>query len=165
MKILFLDIDGVLNSRRYDRERDPATQGNIDETRLPLLCRILEETGARIVLSTSWRLYWDPDPARCAPEWAAVGPSLSRFGLEAYDRTPAYNGNNRDREIRDWLEAHRGEVESFAILDDTPYGWGDLADRLVRTDPNRGRGLMESHAERVIGLLQTPWNGGGAAET
>ena len=116
------------------------------------------------MLSTSWRLYWDPDPTRCAPEWAAVGRSLARFGLKAYDRTPAYNGNNRDREIRDWLEAHRGEVESFAILDDTPYGWGDLADRLVRTDPNRGRGLMESHAEQVIGLLRTPWNGGGAVE-
>ena len=33
MKIIFLDIDGVLNSVRYDRQRT-VNQGNIDETRL-----------------------------------------------------------------------------------------------------------------------------------
>ena len=54
LKILFLDIDGVLNSARYDALRLP-DQGNIDETRLPLLQRIIGETQAKIVLSSSWR--------------------------------------------------------------------------------------------------------------
>ena len=156
MRVLFLDFDGVLNSDQYNRQRDPRTQGNLDETRLPLLCRILEETGAVIVLSTSWRLYWSPDPALCAPEWRETGEVLTRYGIPVLDRTPAYNGNSRDREIRDWLAAHAGEVESFAILDDIPFGWGDLSDRLVRTDMRKGRGLMESHVQKAIALLQTP---------
>lgn len=160
VKVLFLDIDGVLNSRRYDRVRDPATQGNIDETRLPLLCRILSETGAVLVLSSSWRQYWDPDPTRRAPAWKAVGDSLDRYGVTVFDRTPDYAGDNRDREIRDWLEAHRSEVESFAILDDRAMGWGDLSDRLVRTDYRRGYGLMESHTEQAVRLLETPCNFG-----
>ena len=156
MKVIFLDIDGVLNSAAYQAEWGGDPPSNVDETRLPLLCRILEETGAVIVLSTSWRLYWSPDPALCAPEWRETGEVLTRYGIPILDRTPAYNGNNRDREIRDWLAAHAGEVESFAILDDIPFGWGDLSDRLVRTDMRKGRGLMESHVQKAIALLQTP---------
>ena len=156
MKVIFLDIDGVLNSAAYQAEWGGDPPSNVDETRLPLLRRILEETGAVIVLSTSWRLYWSPDPALCAPEWRETGEVLTRYGIPILDRTPAYNGNNRDREIRDWLAAHAGEVESFAILDDIPFGWGDLSDRLVRTDMRKGRGLMESHVQKAIALLQTP---------
>ena len=60
MKILFLDIDGVLNSWRYDQERI-SLQDNIDETRLPLLSRIVSSTNAKIVLTSSWRKHWERD--------------------------------------------------------------------------------------------------------
>ena len=156
MKILFLDIDGVLNSARYDAERRARAMGNVDETRLPLLRRIVEETGALIVLSTSWRVYWDSDPARCAPEWVDIGDLFSAYGLEIYDKTPSYPGNNRDCEVRDWLIDRKEAVKSFVILDDMSFGWGDLADRLVRTSYHRGRGLGEEHVERAIRLLMTP---------
>ena len=64
MKVIFLDIDGVLNSIAFDRERINE-QGNIDETRLPLLKQILDETGALIVLSSLWRKHWDKEPSLC----------------------------------------------------------------------------------------------------
>ena len=47
-------------------------------------------------------------------------------------------------------------MESFVILDDQRFGWGDLEERLVRTDMKIGRGLMDAHAERAIALLLTP---------
>ena len=153
MKVIFLDIDGVLNSERYRNEWGGDPPSNVDDTRLPLLLRIVEETGAVIVLSTSWRRHWNSDPALRAPGWKAVGDSFDRFGIEFYDRTPDYEGNNRDCEIRNWLAAHKDEVESFVILDDYGFGWGDLADRLVKTSEQLGRGLMEKHAERAIELL------------
>ena len=156
MKVIFLDIDGVLNSKRYSNERDWRTQGNIDETRLPLLRRIVEETGAVIVLTTTWRKYWSPDPALWDPRWQQSGEAFARHGLEIFDRTPAYEGNNRDCEVRDWLAAHKDEVESFVILDDMHLGWGDLADRLVQTSARIGRGLMENHVEKAIQLLMIP---------
>ena len=46
MKVIFLDIDGVLNSRAYDRKRNRNEQTDIDETRLPLVKEIIERTGA-----------------------------------------------------------------------------------------------------------------------
>ena len=59
MKILFLDIDGVLNSRAYDRKRNWSELTNIDETRLPLVKKIIDKTGAKIVLISTWRRHWD----------------------------------------------------------------------------------------------------------
>ncbi len=157
MRVLFLDFDGVLNSDRYAKERDWRTQGNIDETRLPLLRRIIDETGAVIVLSTSWREHWDPDPSLCAPGWQPTGELFARYGIEILDRTPKYGGGyDRDLEIRAWLTAHGDDVESFAILDYQRFGWGDLEERLVQTDMKVGRGLMERHAEKAIELLLTP---------
>ena len=55
MKIIFLDIDGVLNSKAYDSKRDWNKQTNIDETRLPLIKQIVEATDAKIVLTSTWR--------------------------------------------------------------------------------------------------------------
>ncbi len=52
MKIIFLDIDGVLNSRTYDRKRNWNEQTDIDESRLPLVKEIVDSTGAEIVLSS-----------------------------------------------------------------------------------------------------------------
>lgn len=55
MKVIFLDIDGVLNSRTYDRKRNWNEQTDIDETRLPLIKEIVDATDAKIVLSSTWR--------------------------------------------------------------------------------------------------------------
>ena len=157
MRVIFLDVDGVLNTERYLRERDPRTQSILDETRLSLLRRIVEETGAVIVLSTSWRRHWDPDPTKWDETWKPCGEALCRHGLTVYDRTPDYgdhSGNNRDREVRDWLAAHGREAESFVILDDILMGWEELSARLVRTNPYRG--LTEAQAGEAIRHLLTP---------
>ena len=55
MKVIFLDIDGVLNSRAYDRKRNWNEQSDIDETRLTLVKEIVDATEAKIVLSSTWR--------------------------------------------------------------------------------------------------------------
>lgn len=157
MRVIFLDFDGVLNTERYLRARDPRTQSILDETKLSLLRRIVEETGAVIVLSTSWRRHWDPDPTLWDATWKPCGEALCRHGLTVYDRTPDYgdhSGNNRDREVRDWLAAHSGEVESFVILDDILMGWEELEGRLARTNPFRG--LTAELAEKAVRLLLTP---------
>lgn len=58
MKIIFLDFDGVLNSASYCRlHREPGVL--LDPTRMALLRRIIETTGAEIVLSTSWKEHWE----------------------------------------------------------------------------------------------------------
>ena len=152
MKIIFLDIDGVLNSRRYDRLRS-ATDGNIDVSRLPLLKSIIDSTGAKIVLSSTWRAHWTPEPLLCDPIGQELNRLFADYGIAIYDKTPAISASDRAMEIRSWLQASPMPIESFVILDDIWGGWGDLSPRLVRTSPMIGRGLEEKQVQEAIWLL------------
>ncbi len=153
MKVIFLDFDGVLNSVQYDRSRS-ADQGNIDETRLVLLKELIAQTGARIVLSTSWRKHWNHDPSLCDSVGEEINAVFGRSGLQIYDKTPEMKPSNRTAEIRAWLQAHSGVVTDFVILDDIVFGWEELEPCLVKTNPRIGRGLERSHVEKAAALLK-----------
>ena len=143
MKILFLDIDGVLNSRAYDRKRNWNEQTDIDETRLPLVREIIDKTGAKIVLISTWRSHWNRDENL-----------ISKYGLAIYDKTPDLGLlSKRKDEVKAWLAEHAGEVENFVILDDYRFGWDDLSDFYIHTNPHYGLGLEEEHVEKAIALL------------
>lgn len=152
-KILFLDIDGVLNSARYQRIRTD-TDGNIDKTRLPLLKKIIDETDAEIILSSTWRLHWDSDEKLCDPVGKELNVLFAEYGLFIMDKTPVLEWSYlRADEIAEWLKLHEGEYGNFVILDDTFSGWCDLQNYLVKTDFLIGRGLEEKHVQKAIDIL------------
>lgn len=158
MRVIFLDIDGVLNSAAYDRGKREL-DGNIDPTRLPLLRRIADEGGAEIVLSSTWRHYWDRDPDECTRVGAELDRVFREAGLAIYGKTPTLEGRVdavRPHEIRAWLVDHP-DVESFVIIDDILFGWGDLQDRVVRTSYYSGHGLEADHVFEALRILGTPW--------
>lgn len=154
MKVLFLDIDGVLNSRAYDRTRDYTKDTNIDPSRLPLVKKIVDRTGAAIVLSSTWREDWEKDPSRCKKGGKYIDRIFNEHGLHIYDKTPDLGLTAlRKDEVAAWLSETDEPIESFAILDDYPFGWGELSDRFVKTDPRNGLGLEQEHVERIVALL------------
>lgn len=143
-KVLFLDIDGVLNSHRtaiafggmpFRVHRDRAM---FDEVAIRLIAGIVKAAGAGIVLSSSWRL--------SDSRWADIGPAL---GLPIFDRTPSMLGP-RGREIGAWLEAHP-EVDTYAIVDDDPDMLPDQLPFFVQTDMHDG--LTWTKAVRLADLL------------
>lgn len=154
MKIIFLDIDGVLNSRIYDRKRNRDELTDIDETRLPLVKELVAATGAKIVLSSSWRVHWDKFPDSCDEDGVYINDTFSKYGLEIYGKTP-YLGicANRHDEVKAWLDNAQGIVDSFVIIDDYRYGWFELNDNLVLTNPNFGLGLEEEHVLKAVSIL------------
>ncbi len=154
MKVIFLDIDGVLNSRAYDRKRNWNEQTDIDETRMPLVKKIVDETGAKIVLSSTWRVHWDECADRRDADGVYVNDTFAKYGLEIYGKTPDLGIKfDRPDEIRAWLQAAQEIIESFVIIDDYRYGWGKLSDRFVKTNPNFGAGLEEEHVRTAIEIL------------
>ena len=150
MKIIFLDIDGVLNSRQYDSGRSMA-EGNIDVSRLLLLKQLVEQTGAKIVLTSSWRRHWDR-AGECTDE---IGKELEdtfgRFGICLYDKTPELE-KDRSKEINEWLAMNR-DFNAFVVIDDIKFGWYELAPFVVNTDYHIGRGLEQRHIEKAIKIL------------
>ena len=130
MKILFLDIDGVLNSTRtcvafggYPMELTHIAA--FDQVAIRLIQRLCDSAGVQIVLSSAWRLH-------C--HFKDAGEAL---GLPIIDRTPSGMGP-RGREIQDWLDAQPEPVECYAIIDDDGDMLPEQLAHFVKTDGHEG---------------------------
>lgn len=151
MKVIFLDIDGVLNSAVYDRQRTEK-DGNIDKTRLALVKELVDKTEAKIVLSSSWRNHWEKNADECDEVGKEIVSDFASAGLEIYGKTPKVGYLERSEEIRMWLNENP-VVEGFVIFDDNGYGWGDLSDNFIQTNYRIGRGLEQEHIDKALELL------------
>lgn len=124
MKVIFLDVDGVLNSevsRELDREKfDNWMECEVSEMHVNNLKRIVDETGAKIVLSSSWRYDFPQISGRQVisdPLTMVLVRKLRDAGLEIFDVTPDLHGKMRGLEVQEWLNNHP-EVKRYVILDD-----------------------------------------------
>ena len=164
-KIIFLDIDGVLNNEETAFE----TGIKIDEQKVGILKHIVEETGAEIILSSSWkrgycRFIKDGLQAK-DPAFKLLYDSLEKVGLKISGVTPISSESGpcaRPLEIREWLYRFY-RIFSYVILDDDIFwDWGFLQRNVVTTTtfyPENGSshqyvtGLTMEHAERAIAIL------------
>jgi hypothetical protein len=152
VKVIFLDIDGVLNSEQYIRECDGCGIV-IDPSKMVLLKQIVDATGAKIVLSTSWREHWSKGTAQCDSTGVLMNSIFGAYGLQIFDKTPQLH-TRREEEIRNWLDAHP-EVENFVVLDDMLLSGDFLSGHFVKTSGYFG-GMDETDVQDAIGIL----NGG-----
>jgi hypothetical protein len=134
VKIIFLDVDGVLNNfgliARYGFDY-------IDDGCVSLLSQVVKTTGAEIVLSSSWRLE--------ESNLSLVRAALGRSGLKIKDCTP-FLRMARIQEIKQWIKDHP-EVTKFVILDDDEdAGFG--LDGFFQTDPEVG--FTSKIAEKIV---------------
>jgi HAD domain in Swiss Army Knife RNA repair proteins len=149
LTIVFLDIDGVLNSD--DRRSRLAESSSLDPRAVARLNSILLETGARLVLSSSWR-------------YVILGGAMTLQGFEYLLRThgvandclaghtcPDEETAGRGAQIRRWLDEH-GPVTAWAALDDMPLDLGDDSWHHVQTDPRVG--LSDDDAASIICILR-----------
>ncbi len=164
-RIIFLDIDGVLNTeRQHDRcvsEGIAPVDGfgyAFDPIAVINLKRIVEETGADIVISSSWK-FWGLSTMQKL--WASrdlpgkiidVTPNTvsDEMLLEidlSYMELPAGKGS----EIKEWLDTKGSEVTHYAILDDVPDMLSEQESHFVQIDPKIG--ITEDDAEQIIKIL------------
>lgn len=155
MKILFLDIDGVLNNQAlFKKNHEEYNRSGkfepypVDFDSIAELNRVLDETGAFIVLSSSWR-----GVEELEDRLAEVGV-LNR--CHPHYRTPRHGSPdkpyvNRGTEIKDWLDNHP-EVGTFAIVDDDSDMLEEQMPYFVQTSFEFG-GLSTEKADRLISVL------------
>ena len=150
MKVVFLDFDGVLNSAEYRSNADDYHSNFIDERKIGMLADFANETDAKIVLTTQWRLHWNEGCVQAHPDGERINALFEKHGLKIYSKTD-YLDNNRNLEIADWLVRH--DVESYVIFDDVDFGWSESNRiRFVRTDDSAD-GLSEENlatAKRIF---------------
>lgn len=85
MKVIFCDIDGVLNEDTTPT-RTKSRVIFIDEEKLLRLKRIVDATGAKIVLSSTWR--YDRDNPSYNADFLELQEAFHKAGLVFYDYTP-----------------------------------------------------------------------------
>lgn len=155
MKVIFLDIDGVLNSEKYYTEHlEDMMENPVDRECVKRLKRIVDATGARIVLSSSWRTGWSRKKDQMDELCRKLVEILAEYQLEIYDKTCILNNGERGREIKFWIKNAPEKVESFVILDDHDFQWEKyrLWKRWVQTDYSDG-GLQEQDVEKAVKIL------------
>jgi hypothetical protein len=125
MKVIFLDIDGVLNRTSFVwiDEDNP-----IDPKSAELLNELLLQTGAKIVVSSSWRLTVGPNRWNSFESYEAFFGMLRKSGVhgEFIGVTVNFNDENKCRgdEILDWLKSMKKGVLSSKRTE--PKRWSEL---------------------------------------
>lgn len=155
-KVIFLDIDGVLNSLPYannhpDEELNPEN--------LKRLAEIQHKTDAAIVLSSTWKDCDHPDEPDVYYMYENLINTLKIYGLSIQDKTPDTH-KGRPHEIHTYLEQHP-KTNTFVILDDdyTPedYAAFGIASHLVQTKffchTESEGGLQDYHVKQAIQIL------------
>ena len=114
IKLIVLDIDGVLNSEKYSTSLGNAWDGNqIDPLAVARLNRLTDIIRARLVVSSSWWLDY-PNLQDLLRVLEASGVTGEVIGMTPYLNT------KRSSEILEWLNNNCNvyNIESFVILDD-----------------------------------------------
>lgn len=170
MKIIFLDIDGVLNSetdfieaamyghdnnaiRRLTKSgREVITP--VCRGKLALLELIIKQTDAKIVITSTWREHLKLN--EIYDIFVAQGFRLPRTTIigkteDSVKRLSSDHTYSRCAEITKWLDG-RDNIESYVILDDiSPHMFHKHEDNLVTTSEYDG--LNKLHTTQAMNIL------------
>lgn len=138
--VVFLDVDGVLHSVRATRLAQQFARAQMQQ-----LLRVINETGALIVLSTAWRTI--PEARMVVHE------KLREWRLPApVGKTADYGMARRPLEILTWVEQHR--PHSWIAIDDMPLDVDPhMRGHFVKTNPMLG--LTPVAASECINMLKS----------
>lgn len=154
MKLLFLDIDGVLNSNTFyeANKLEIARAGSsifwrsvaeLNPEACALVNKFCDDNDLQIVISSTWRKLHDRRD---------IQTMFAKRGLftEIIATTPNLKGNWRGNEIKAFLKEHPSlQVEAYVIFDDDSDF--DADQPLVRTSWSEG--LKEEHIVKAQEIL------------
>lgn len=167
MKIIFLDIDGVLNHQAfYESDRWIKNEGrdtDLDPKSIEILNGIIANTGAKVVVSSTWRI------GRTVGE---LQQALTRKGFigEVIDFTPRIQFQGlgtiaRGVEINEWLRVNCAkfkkcidywEYKEYVILDDDSDMLLSQKNNFIHVDNFVGMTLRTAfQAEKILGKINT----------
>jgi len=165
-RVLFLDIDGVLNSHEYwdrltaDTKNKmriiPGGEGQIDPVAVSRLEVILKDTGCDVVISSTWRRLLEVETIVDLFIKKGLSPFYRNRFIGATDTInvpmddPNRTTKERGLQIQRWLDANL-EYTKVAILDDDS-DMAHLMPYLIKT--NILTGLLDEHVVQIIMLFK-----------
>ncbi len=165
MRIVFLDVDGVLNCRSTIARFHGFI--GIDSKLVKNLSTIISasniEDDTKIVVSSTWRVGQDKDGKSIPDSYRYLERKLEEQGLRVFDDTPHIRWGSdgrfrRGREIAGWLYENQDKgISGYAVRDDTVFDdfekYG-IMPHLVKTSWERNGGLKEEHIIQALEILR-----------
>lgn len=129
--------DGVVNCWGT-KERAPSGVIGVEQNLIAHIKEIVDATGAKIVLSSTWRKDWAFNLLN-GKDWNYLSEEFAKQDLYFLDYTPIRRDSNRGEEIKEWLESTGYDVYSYVIIDDDMFDIRDLHEgHIVQTSFNDG---------------------------
>lgn len=121
MNFIFLDVDGVLNSKPYfESQKGKSGFTEISDFHLQMLSKIYHECDAKIVLTSTWKDISDTRDALSNKMYQYLVDSLKKYNMEIFSKTCDIECN-RPLEIRQWLSDYIIDLEDGHKLQNDPY--------------------------------------------
>lgn len=156
MKIIFLDVDGVLNCLST-KDRILSSYG-IEDKKVLLLKKIVDETKAKIVLVSTWKQFWYKKKENKIHQDVFANyldKKLKKQGLHISAKTTDQflnRGDGISLFLKNLKKISKKEHD-FIILDDEVFDYEEngFLPNLIHTSVSDG--LTEEKAEQAILLL------------
>jgi len=145
MIIIFLDIDGVLNSDTYHKSVNTKLKdwSRFDPQSVKMITSLIQDFNTKIVISSLWRLV--------AKKQLAI--ELKKSDLTKYLHndwsTPILEPPHRGKEIKLWLEAH-SDISDFIIIDDDEDVLPEHNSKFIKTTMEEGFQAVHYYKAREI---------------
>ena len=158
IKLIFLDIDGVLNCETTKERCGPYI--GIEQEKVKLLKELVDKTGAYLILISTWKYYWYRNPTlKCKQDELAnyLDESLKKHSLKIATKTkdigdPFFRSEGINA-LRLHLIKKNISTSRYVIFDDMEFDYKEagMANCFIRTDEKIG--LQREHIEKAIKLL------------
>ncbi len=144
--VVFLDVDGVLNTRTTCERAPSELYTGIDELRIQILAGAIHDCRASgVVLTTTWK-----DLRLDHEDYIYLKDGLSKYGVEILGKTDEPRPFQRGKGILDYLKDN-SEIDEFVILDDQHFDFDDDSRLWENYLDTQGKGI-----EYAVIASQTP---------
>ena len=160
--VVFLDIDGVLNSNFWcENNQIEISNGTlIDKDKVKLLSSLIKTTNAKIILHSGWRFWFDSNfkPLRIEAEKlveifkgegltiAGVTPDLTTEEIRITKKFSLVKAE----EILLWISEHK-DVPNWVVIDDLDLHNSEIEKHQIKTDQTAGLSVEDlKNAEGIL---------------
>lgn len=153
MKVIFLDYDGVLNNPYFLlRQTKRGAENDFDQKKVEILRQICKDTGALVVLTSSWRYN------------KRAKLFLLENAIPIYDVLKPDTGT-RGEDIDLWIQEVPLKIENYLILDDEVSDYSPLQmkhtictrecfNNILCTEYDCLMGLQDKHIKWAKAMLE-----------
>ena len=151
MNIIFLDIDGILNT---------SSDRRINRNMVKRLSRLVKDTNSKVILHSGWRFWFNENMQPLNGQAKNLQEELWKEGITLSGKTPDLSDEDikktqtfskvKASEILSWLD-RQSDIDSWVVLEDLDLKNETVKKHQIMPDPDTG--LTDEDIDKAISLI------------